>query len=125
MSDDGCEQELFVALGRAASKLWSDLPQEFQQRLFEEAVMVQGEAFRQPLAIYLHDRHERTTNALKAEAAPEPSAPRSASICTQVGPASTRVRSNTLTPLSGPVGSVVASSPGWFSLAGCITSSPA
>src|ERR1700678_2393749 len=35
------------------------------------------------------------------------SAPRSASICTQVGPASTRVRSNTLTPLSGPVGSVM------------------
>src|ERR1700719_2053060 len=35
------------------------------------------------------------------------SAPRSASICTQVGPASTRVRSNTLTSLSGPVGSVI------------------
>jgi hypothetical protein len=46
--------------------------QEFQQRLFEEAVMFQGEAFRQPLAIYLHDRHERTTDALKAEAVPEP-----------------------------------------------------
>jgi hypothetical protein len=43
-----------------------------QQRLFEEAVMFQGEAFRQPLAIYLHDRHERTTDALKAEAVPEP-----------------------------------------------------
>src|SRR5208282_3194896 len=42
------------------------------------------------------------------------SAPKSASICTQVGPASTRVRSNTLMPLSGPVGSVIASSRfGW------------
>jgi hypothetical protein len=27
----------------------------------------QGEAFRQPLAIYLHDRLERTPDALKAE----------------------------------------------------------
>src|ERR1700744_3729517 len=35
------------------------------------------------------------------------SAPRSASICTQVGPASTRVRSNTRRPFSGPVGSVI------------------
>jgi hypothetical protein len=66
------DDRLFVALGRAASALWSDLPQEFQQRLFEEAVMFQGEALRQPLAIYLHDRHERTTDALKAEAVPEP-----------------------------------------------------
>jgi hypothetical protein len=72
MSDDGCEQELFVALGWAASTLWSDLPQEFQQRLFEKAVMFQGEAFRQPLAIYLHERHERTTDALKRDAVPEP-----------------------------------------------------
>src|SRR5271166_665363 len=38
------------------------------------------------------------------------SAPKSASICTQVGPASTRVRSNTLMPLSGPAGSVIVSS---------------
>jgi hypothetical protein len=33
------DDRLFLALGRAASRLWSDLPQEFQQRLFEEAVM--------------------------------------------------------------------------------------
>ena len=65
------DERLFLALGRAASTLWSDLPQEFQQRLFEEAVMFQGEALRQRLAIYLHDRHERTTDALKAEAVPE------------------------------------------------------
>jgi hypothetical protein len=66
------DDRLFLALGRAASRLWSDLPQEFQQRLFEEAVTSQGEALRQPLAIYLHDRHERTTDALKADAMPEP-----------------------------------------------------
>src|SRR3984885_7764277 len=35
------------------------------------------------------------------------SAPRSPSICTQVGPASTRVRSKTRRPFSGPVGSVM------------------
>ena len=66
------DERLFLAVGRAASTLWSDLPQEFQQRPFEEAVMFQGETFRQPLAIYLHDRHERTTDALKTEAVQEP-----------------------------------------------------
>jgi hypothetical protein len=66
------DDRLFLALGRAASTLWSDLPQEFQQRLFEKAVMFQGESLRHPLAIYLHDRHERTTDSLKAEAVPEP-----------------------------------------------------
>src|SRR6266851_5124326 len=39
------------------------------------------------------------------------SAPRSASICTQVGPARTRVKSNTLRPLSGPLASLIASPP--------------
>jgi hypothetical protein len=47
-------------------------------------------------------------------------------------PSSTRVRSNTLMPLSRPVGTLIASSSGlgwvelsWFSLVGCMTSSPA
>jgi hypothetical protein len=66
------ENELFLALGRAASNLWSDLPQELQLRLFEEAVSLQGEAIRQPLAVFLHKRHARTTDGLKAQALQEP-----------------------------------------------------
>jgi hypothetical protein len=35
------DDRLFLALCRAASTHWSDLPQEFQQRLFEEATGLQ------------------------------------------------------------------------------------
>jgi hypothetical protein len=70
-ADTNCEQ-LFLALGRAANKLWSGLPQEAQQKLFEEAVAVGGEALREPLALFLHERHPRTTDALKQDAVQEP-----------------------------------------------------
>jgi hypothetical protein len=72
MTADPSEEELFIVLGRAASKLWSNLPAEIQQVLFEEAVSVHGEPMRQPLAVFLHDRHSRTTDALKAHALQEP-----------------------------------------------------
>jgi hypothetical protein len=75
MTDDQSEEELFIALGRSASKLWSDLPQEIQHILFDEAVSFRGEVIRQPLAIFLHGRHSRTTDALKAEAVLEPDSP--------------------------------------------------
>jgi hypothetical protein len=75
MTDDQSEEELFIALGGAASKLWSSLPQEMQHMLFDEAVSFRGEAIRQPLAIFLHGRHSRTTDALKAEAVLEPDSP--------------------------------------------------
>jgi hypothetical protein len=72
---DKTEDELFIALGRATSKLWSNLPQEIQHLLFDEAVAVHGEALRQSLAVFLHDRHSRTTDALKADAILEPDSP--------------------------------------------------
>jgi hypothetical protein len=75
MTADQSEEELFIALGRAASKLWSNLPQEIQHTLFDQAVSFRGEAIRQPLAIFLHGRHSRTTDALKAEAMLEPDSP--------------------------------------------------
>jgi hypothetical protein len=75
MAAEQPEEELFIALGRAASKLWSSLPQEMQHMLFDEAVSFRGEAIRQPLAIFLHGRHSRTTDALKAEAVLEPDSP--------------------------------------------------
>jgi hypothetical protein len=70
-ADTNCEQ-LFLALGRAASKLWSGLTQEAQQQLFEEAVAVGGEGLREPLAVFLHERHPRTTDTLKQDAIQEP-----------------------------------------------------
>ncbi len=69
------ESELFVALGRATSKLWSDLPTQTQHLLFDEAISFAGEVMREPLAVFLHARHTRTTDALKAEALEEPDGP--------------------------------------------------
>jgi hypothetical protein len=49
----------------AALDLWSELPQEIQQQLFERAVLLghkteQDESLREQLAQFLHARHERT-----------------------------------------------------------------
>jgi hypothetical protein len=57
---------------RLSSGFWSNLPQDVQHHLFEEAVLSQGEAKRQQLAIYLHDEHQRTADALKARAISTP-----------------------------------------------------
>jgi hypothetical protein len=58
--------ERFVrVLGDATLDLWSELPQEIQQQLFERAVLLghkteQDESLREQLAQFLHARHERT-----------------------------------------------------------------
>ena len=58
--------ERFVSvLGEAAIALWSELPQEIQQQLFERAVRLghkseRDESLREQLAQFLHDHHERT-----------------------------------------------------------------
>jgi hypothetical protein len=49
--------------------LWSELPQELQQQLFERAVVLghqgeQDESLREQLAKFLHDHHERTAQAV-------------------------------------------------------------
>jgi hypothetical protein len=54
-----------LVLGAAAADLWSELPQELQQQLFERAVLLghqgeQDESLREQLAKFLHDHHERT-----------------------------------------------------------------
>jgi glucose-6-phosphate-specific signal transduction histidine kinase len=59
----------FLVLGAAAADLWSELPQDLQQQLFERAVLLghqgeQDESLREQLAKFLHDHHERTTQAL-------------------------------------------------------------
>jgi hypothetical protein len=55
----------FLALGAAAADLWSDLPAELQQTLFERAVRLghqseRDESLREQLAKFLHDHHDRT-----------------------------------------------------------------
>ena len=55
----------FLVLGAAAADLWSELPQDLQQQLFERAVVLghqgeQDESLREQLAKFLHDHHERT-----------------------------------------------------------------
>jgi hypothetical protein len=59
----------FLVLGAAAADLWSELPQELQQQLFERAVALghqgeQDESLREQLAQFLHDHHDRTAQAL-------------------------------------------------------------
>jgi hypothetical protein len=57
-------EQLTRALGEAVIRIWSDLPQDVQDRLFKEAVATQGESIRSQLAVFLHDQHERTLDPL-------------------------------------------------------------
>jgi hypothetical protein len=51
-------------LGKAALALWSDLPRDVQENLFEPAVA--GEVIlRSHLASYLHDHHPKTAHPAK------------------------------------------------------------
>jgi len=54
-------------IGRAALRLWPDLPREFQEQLFEQAVGA-DETLRHQLAQYLHDHHPRTAHPAKPTA---------------------------------------------------------
>jgi len=65
MSADESSERFVAALGLAALDLWGELPQEVQQRLFEQAVVrghktERDESLREQLAQFLHDHHERT-----------------------------------------------------------------
>jgi hypothetical protein len=68
-SEQRCMDEdsgrFFISLGAAAADLWSKLPQEQQQALFERAVLLghrgeRDESLREQLAKFLHDHHART-----------------------------------------------------------------
>jgi len=60
------DRERFVGvMGLAAIDLWSELPQEIQQSLFERAVLLghkseRDESLREQLAEFLHANHDRT-----------------------------------------------------------------
>ena len=62
MSDIVSECECL--LGRAALRLWPDLPRDVQELLFETAAPTDPTA-RNNLAIFLHDRHPRTAHPPK------------------------------------------------------------
>ena len=53
---------LTLALGEAVVRIWSNLPQDVQNHLFQEAVTSQGESIRPRLAVFLHDKHPRTSD---------------------------------------------------------------
>ncbi len=64
------EQAFREALGSAVVELWSDIPQAFQEKLFEHAVVAghhseRDESLREELARFLHEHHARTTHAPK------------------------------------------------------------
>jgi hypothetical protein len=56
--------QLTRALGEAVIRIWSNLPQDAQNHLFQEAVASQGESIRSQLAVFLHDKHARTSDPL-------------------------------------------------------------
>jgi hypothetical protein len=66
-------EQLTRALGEAVIRIWSNLPQDIQNHLFQEAVTSQGESIRSQLAVFLHDKHSRTADPLgKPRDMPEP-----------------------------------------------------
>jgi hypothetical protein len=60
-------EQLSRALGEAVVRIWSHLPHDVQHHLFEEASF-QGEGMRPQLALFLHEKHSRTSAAIKARA---------------------------------------------------------
>jgi len=61
-------EQMIHALGEAAVRTWSSLPQAVQHHLFEEAAKSLGQASKPQLAAFLHDKHQRTVNAVAAKA---------------------------------------------------------
>ena len=57
-------EQLRRALGEAVIRIWSNLPQDVQLHLFQEVVTSHGESIRAQLAVFLHDKHPRTSDPL-------------------------------------------------------------
>ena len=69
---DEMKEKVYHALGQSVAHVWSNLPQDIQHHLFEAAVRSQGEPMRPQIAVFLHEKHSRTADAMKARAMPEP-----------------------------------------------------
>ena len=66
MAENDLPQRFYQVMGMAAVDLWSKLPRDVQEHLFERAVRLghrteQDESLREQLAHFLHGQHERTT----------------------------------------------------------------
>jgi len=61
--DNTENDRLAHALGDGVVRLWSALPPDLQQQLFEDVVARIGEDSRQPLAVFLHAHHPRTIDS--------------------------------------------------------------
>ena len=59
-------------LGEAVVKIWGHLPHDLQDRLFREAVAIHDARLRPQLAMFLHDKHPRTSAGRRARAIIEP-----------------------------------------------------
>jgi hypothetical protein len=64
-------EQLSRALGEAVVRIWGLLPPDVQHHLFEEASS-HGADTRTQLALFLHGKHPRTCDSLKASAVIEP-----------------------------------------------------
>jgi hypothetical protein len=65
--------ELVTALGQAVVALWGELPTQAQHDLFEAAVRSAPAPAREALAIFLHERHPRTSDSQQSiRDVPEP-----------------------------------------------------
>jgi hypothetical protein len=65
---DQADQRFMLALGKAVTHVWAELPMPIQEKLFEHAVVAghrteRDESLREQLAKFLHDRHARTLAA--------------------------------------------------------------
>ena len=60
------------ALGDAVIRIWSRLPQDIQQQVFEEALTSEWAGMRSQLALFLHGKHARTSTGVAARAMIEP-----------------------------------------------------
>ena len=70
-SEQANSEQLSRALGEAVVRIWGLLPPDVQQHLFEEATS-HGAETRTQLALFLHGKHPRTCDSLKANAVIEP-----------------------------------------------------
>jgi hypothetical protein len=60
------------ALGDAVVRVWGRLPQPIQHQLFEEALTSEWAGMRSQLAMFLHQKHARTSAGVAARAMIEP-----------------------------------------------------
>jgi len=62
---DPADERFMLALGKAVTHVWAELPMPIQEKLFEHAVVAghrgeRDESMRKQLAKFLHDHHPRT-----------------------------------------------------------------